>query len=93
MYCTSVCATEPLVYSVILYPSLLVILNDKLFQTLQVLTTHYVLDNLNPQWERGVEFFVSDLSQTSLMFLVYDWDGPLIGDDLLGATKLSLTQV
>ncbi|XP_064394544.1 uncharacterized protein LOC135341813 isoform X2 [Halichondria panicea] len=58
----------------------------------KVLTTHYVLDNLNPQWERGVEFFISDLSQTSLTFLVYDWDGPLVGDDLLGATKLTLTQ-
>ncbi len=52
-----------------------------------------MLDNLNPQWERGVEFFISDLSQTSLTFLVYDWDGPLVGDDLLGATKLTLTQV
>ncbi len=59
----------------------------------QVLTTHYVLDSLNPHWEAGVELFLSDLSQTTLTFLVYDWDGPLVGDDLLGATKLTLTQV
>ena len=31
--------------------------------------------------------------QVSLTFVVYDWDGPLIGDDLLGVAKLNLTKV
>ena len=31
--------------------------------------------------------------QVTLTFVVYDWDGPLVGDDLLGVAKLSLSQV
>ena len=31
--------------------------------------------------------------QVSLTFVVYDWDGPLVGDDLLGVAKLNLQQV
>ena len=31
--------------------------------------------------------------QVSLTFVVYDWDGPLVGDDLLGVAKLNLTKV
>ena len=31
--------------------------------------------------------------QVTLTFVVYDWDGPLIGDDLLGAAKLALGEV
>ena len=27
------------------------------------------------------------------MFLVFDWDGPLVGDDLLGVAKLTLPEV
>ena len=30
---------------------------------LQVLTTHYILDTLQPQWERGVELFVADFTE------------------------------
>ena len=33
------------------------------------------------------------LLQVTLTFVIYDWDGPLIGDDLLGVAKLSLSQV
>ncbi len=36
-----------------------------------------------------VIFFV----QVSLTFVVYDWDGPLVGDDLLGVAKLNILQV
>lgn len=57
------------------------------------MTTHYVLDTVNPKWERGAEVFVRDFTQTSLTFLVYDWDGPLAGDDFLGSAKLNLTIV
>ena len=57
---------------------------------LQVLTTHYILDTLEPKWERGVEIFVQDFTRVSLTFVVYDWDGPLVGDDFLGACKLNL---
>ena len=60
---------------------------------MQVLTTHYILDTVNPKWERGIELFVRDFTQTSLTFLVYDWDGPLAGDDFLGTAKLNLTLV
>lgn len=28
-----------------------------------------------------------------LTFLVFDWDGPLVGDDLLGVAKLTLQDV
>lgn len=28
-----------------------------------------------------------------LSFLVFDWDGPLVGDDLMGVAKLTLPQV
>ena len=28
-----------------------------------VLTTHYILDTLQPQWERGVELFVADFTE------------------------------
>ena len=31
--------------------------------------------------------------QVTLTFVVYDWDGPLVGDDVLGVAKLSLSQV
>ena len=31
--------------------------------------------------------------QVTLTFVVYDWDGPLVGDDLLGVAKLSLSEV
>lgn len=34
-----------------------------------------------------------DTFQVTLTFVVYDWDGPLVGDDLLGVAKLSLSQV
>ena len=30
---------------------------------LQVLMTHYILDTLQPQWERGVEMFVADFTE------------------------------
>ena len=33
------------------------------FSFCQVLTTHYILDTLNPNWEKGVEFFVADFTQ------------------------------
>ena len=33
------------------------------------------------------------LPQVTLTFVVYDWDGPLIGDDLLGVAKLALSEV
>jgi hypothetical protein len=56
----------------------------------RVLTTHYILDTLEPKWERGVEIFVHDFTQVSLTFVVYDWDGPLVGDAFLGACKLNL---
>ena len=58
-----------------------------------MLTTHYVLDTLEPKWERGVEFLVADFTLVSLTFVVYDWDGPLVGDDFLGAAKLTLEKV
>ena len=59
----------------------------------QVLTTHYILDTVDPKWERGIELFVQDYTRISLTFLVYDWDGPLAGDDFLGMAKLNLTVV
>ena len=59
----------------------------------QILTTHYILDTLEPKWERGIETLVSDFTQVSLTFVVYDWDGPLIGDDLLGTCKMTLEAV
>ena len=34
--------------------------------SLQVMMTHYVLDSLYPQWEKGVEFFVTDFTQVCL---------------------------
>lgn len=63
-----------------------VVLTNKI----KVLTTHYILDTLEPKWERGVEIFVQDFTRVSLTFVVYDWDGPLVGDDFLGACKLNL---
>ena len=58
-----------------------------------MLTTHYILDTLEPKWERGIEFFVHDFTQVSLTFVVYDWDGPLVGDDFLGSCKMNLELV
>ena len=52
-----------------------------------------MLDTLEPKWERGVELFVADFSLVSLNFIVYDWDGPFVGDDFLGAAKLTLEKV
>ncbi|XP_003385799.1 PREDICTED: uncharacterized protein LOC100638002 [Amphimedon queenslandica] len=66
-------------------PYCVVLVNKK-----KVLTTHYILDTLEPKWERGIEIFVSDFTQVSLTFAVYDWDGPLVGDDLLGTCKMTL---
>ena len=37
-----------------------------------------------------MEIFVQDFTRVSLTFVVYDWDGPLVGDDFLGACKLNL---
>ena len=51
------------------------------------------MDTLEPKWERGIETLVSDFTQVSLTFVVYDWDGPLIGDDLLGTCKMTLEAV
>lgn len=77
---------------------------------LQILRTHHISNSLSPCWERGVEVFVSDITQVCstdttsaryhsdalqvvLTFLVLDWDGPLVGDDLLGVAKLKLPDV
>ena len=30
--------------------------------------THYVLDSLYPQWEKGVEVFVTDFTQVAIKF-------------------------
>lgn len=40
-----------------------------------------------------MELFVADFSLVSLTFVVYDWDGPLVGDDFLGAAKLNMERV
>ena len=40
-----------------------------------------------------MELFVADFSLVSLNFIVYDWDGPFVGDDFLGAAKLTLEKV
>ena len=28
--------------------------------------THYILDTLDPKWERGMEFFVADFTQVHM---------------------------
>ena len=34
-----------------------------------------------------------EFAQLSVGFVVYDWDGPLVGDDILGAAKVNMEPV